>query len=60
MNQIYEFIPCFCLGLKQEKASDADDPPAAQVIEGIQQGMKEALAGETILLAPMWDGIDAD
>ena len=62
LNQIYEFIYYFRLGLKQEKAIeiDPDDTSTPQVIEGIQQGMKEALAGETIPLAQMWDGIDVD
>lgn len=57
--QIYELIHYFRLGLKQE-STDPDDTPTEQIIEGIQQGMKEALAGETIPLAQMWDGIDAD
>ncbi len=61
LNQIYEFIHYFRLGLNQEKAINPDDDtPTPQVIEGIQQGMKEALAGETIPLAQMWDGIDVD
>lgn len=62
LNQIYEFIHYFRLGLKQEKAidPDPDDTSTTQAIEGIQQGMKEALAGETIPLAQMWDGIDVD
>ena len=60
LTQIYELIHYFRLGLNQEKASDPDDTPTPQVIEGIQQGMKETLAGETIPLAQMWDGIDED
>ena len=60
LTQIYELIHYFRLGLNQEKAIDPDDTPTPQVIEGIQQGMKEAIAGETIPLAQMWDGIDED
>ncbi len=60
LNQIYEFIHYFRLGLNQEESTDPDDTPTSEVIEGIQQGMKEALAGETIPLAQMWDGIDVD
>lgn len=60
LNQIYELIHYFRLGLDREKSLDPDDTPTEQVIEGIQQGMKEALAGETIPLAQMWDGIDVD
>ena len=60
LDQIYELIHYFRLGLNQEEFTDPDDTPTAQVVEGIQQGMKEALAGETIPLAQMWDGIDVD
>ena len=60
LNQIYELIHYFRLGLNQEKFDESDDTPTEQIIEGIQQGIKEALAGETIPLAQMWDGIDVD
>ena len=60
LNQIYELIHYFRLGLNQEESTESDDTPTEKVIEGIQQGMKEALAGETIPLAQMWDGIDVD
>ena len=60
LNQIYEFIHYFRLGLNQEESSNPDDTPTEKVIEGIQQVMKEALAGETIPSAQMWDGIDVD
>lgn len=46
--------------LSREKSSDSDDTPIEQVLENIHQGMKEALAGETIPLSQMWDGVDAD
>jgi hypothetical protein len=59
LNQIYELIHYFRLGLNQA-STDPDDTPTSQIIEGIQQGMKEANSGETIPLAQMWDGIDVD
>ncbi len=38
--------------------SDPDDTPDAIVIEGIKEGLKEAIADQTIPLAQMWEGID--
>ncbi|NJR57463.1 MAG: hypothetical protein HC769_00555 [Cyanobacteria bacterium CRU_2_1] len=37
-----------------------DDTPTEVVLEGLRQGLHEALTGQTIPLAQMWDGIDAD
>jgi|GEM_PF-610333 len=39
---------------------DPDDTPTEVVIEGLRQGLQEALAGQTIPLAQMWEGIDAE
>jgi hypothetical protein len=39
---------------------DPDDTPTEVVLEGLRQGLHEALTGQTIPLAQMWDGIDAD
>ncbi len=44
---------------------EADDPdpsetPTEEAIAGIQQGLREALSGQTIPLAAMWEGIDAE
>jgi len=30
------------------------------VIEGIKQGLKEAMSGQTIPLSQMWEGIDVE
>ena len=38
---------------------DPDDTPDEIVIEGIRQGLKEAI-GHTIPLTQMWEGIDVD
>ena len=39
---------------------DAVDTPDVDVLEGLREGLKEALAGETIPVSNMWDGIDAE
>ena len=40
--------------------TDPDDTPDEIVIEGIRQGLKEAISGQTIPLTQMWEGIDVD
>lgn len=37
-----------------------DDTPTEVILEGIRQGLHEAFTGQTIPLAQLWDGIDAD
>ena len=39
---------------------DPDDTPDEIAIEGIRQGLKEAISGQTIPLTQMWEGIDVD
>lgn len=39
---------------------DPDDTPDVVVLEGLKEGLEEALAGQTIPVANMWDGIDAE
>lgn len=46
--------------LLTEEDSAPDETPTQEVIEGIQQGFKEALSGQTLPLASMWEGIDAE
>jgi hypothetical protein len=43
-----------------EKNSFFEETPTEIVIEGIHQGIKEALSGQTIPLSQMWEGIDAE
>ncbi|MTJ49262.1 hypothetical protein [Dolichospermum sp. UHCC 0259] len=43
-----------------EKNSSLEETPTEIVIEGIRQGIKEALSGQTIPLSQMWEGIDAE
>lgn len=46
--------------LSEEDEPDPDETPTEIVIEGIRQGLKEALTGQTIPLSEMWEGIDAE
>lgn len=46
--------------ISEEDEPDPDDTPKSVVIEGLRQGLHEALAGQTISLSQMWDGIDDD
>ncbi|MEM9120334.1 MAG: hypothetical protein AAGD09_20975 [Cyanobacteria bacterium P01_F01_bin.56] len=39
---------------------EPDDTPDEVILEGLQEGLQEALAGRTIPLSQMWDGIDAE
>ena len=39
---------------------DPDDTPTKEILEGLHQGLHEALTGQTIPVSQMWDGIDAD
>lgn len=48
------------LTTKKEHHLDPDDTPDELVVAGIQQGFKEALNGQLIPLAQMWEGIDVD
>ena len=40
--------------------SDSDETPTEEAIEGIHEGIREALSGKTIPLSQMWDGIDIE
>jgi hypothetical protein len=39
---------------------DPDETPTEVVVEGIRQGLHEALTGQTIPLSKMWEGIDGE
>ena len=45
---------------EDDDEDDCDDTPTEIVIQGINQGLHEALAGKTIPLSEMWEGIDAN
>jgi hypothetical protein len=46
--------------LVQKTREDLDDTPDDIVIEGIKQGLKEAMSGQTIPLSQMWEEIDVE
>lgn len=46
--------------IPEDDEPDLDETPTEVVIQGIQQGLREALSGKTIPLSEMWDGIDAE
>ena len=46
--------------LREKTNLDPDDTPEEIVIEGIRQGFKDALTGQTIPLSQMWDGVEVD
>ena len=58
LAEIYDLIHYFRIGLKRE--TSAEKTPTEIVIEGIHQGIREALSGKTIPLSEMWEGIDAE
>jgi hypothetical protein len=39
---------------------DHDDTPDQIILEGIREGLKQAITGETIPLSQMWEGIDVE
>lgn len=67
-DQVFTLIDQLSLNEQQEvlqylvkkKHEDLDDTPDDIVIEGIRQGLKEAMSGQTIPLAQMWEGIDVE
>lgn len=67
-DQVFNLIDQLSLNEQQEilqyliekTRDDLDDTPDEIVIEGIKQGFKEAMSGQTIPLSQMWEGIDAE
>jgi len=39
---------------------DNDDTPDQIILEGIREGLKQAITGDTIPLSQMWEGIDVE
>ena len=58
LAEIYNLIHYFRIGLEVELSGE--ETPTEIVIEGIHQGIREALSGQTIPLSEMWKGIDAE
>jgi len=67
-DQVFNLIDQLSLNEQQEvleylvekSREDIDDTPDDIVIEGIKQGLKEAMSGQTIPLSQMWEGIDVE
>jgi hypothetical protein len=67
-DQVFTLIDQLSLNEQQEVLQylvekireDLDDTPDDIVIEGIKQGLKEAMSGQTIPLSQMWEGIDVE
>jgi len=67
-DQVFTLIDQLSLNEQQEILQylvekireDLDDTPDDIVIEGIKQGLKEAMSGQTIPLSQMWEGIDVE
>ena len=67
-DQVFTLIDQLSLNEQQEilqylvkkTREDLDDTPDNIVIEGIKQGLKEAMRGQTIPLSQMWEGIDVE
>lgn len=67
-DQIFTLIDQLSLNEQQEvlqylvkkNREDLDNTPDEIVIEGIKQGLQEAMSGQTIPLSQMWEGIDVE
>ncbi|ELS30404.1 MULTISPECIES: hypothetical protein [Pseudanabaena] len=67
-DQVFTLIDQLSLNEQQEilqylvekTRENLDDTPDDVVIEGIRQGLKEAMSGQTIPLSQMWEGIDVE
>ena len=67
-DQVFTLIDQLSLNEQQEvlhylvekNREDLDDTPDDIVIEGIKQGLREAMSGQTIPLSHMWEGIDVE
>ena len=67
-DQVFTLIDQLSLNEQQEilqylakkNRENLDDTPDDIVIEGIKQGLKEAMSGQTIPLSQMWEGIDVE
>lgn len=44
--------------IAEADAPNPEDTPDDVVLEGLREGLQEALAGKTIPLSQMWDGIE--
>jgi hypothetical protein len=59
-QEILQYLSQKLNGQSVDSLSDPDDTPNEIVIEGIKEGLKEAIAGQTIPLSQMWEGINVE
>jgi hypothetical protein len=45
---------------EEDEDPDPNETPTDRILESLHQGFKEAFTGQTVPLAQMWDGIDAE
>ena len=45
---------------EDDEDPDPHETPNDRILESLHQGFKEAFTGQTVPLAQMWDGIDAE
>ncbi|MGK7879021.1 MAG: hypothetical protein AB4060_02835 [Crocosphaera sp.] len=43
-----------------ENLQDNDDTPDEVILEGIEEGLKQAFSDQTIPISQMWEGIDVE
>jgi|GEM_PF-6915477 hypothetical protein len=60
-KKVIEFIEFLEFQTQHEnRVAQLDETPDIIAIEGIKEGLQQAINGETITLSQMWEGIDVD
>jgi hypothetical protein len=60
-QKVIEFIEFLEFQTQHEnRVVQLDETPDIIAIEGIKEGLQQAINGETITLSQMWEGIDVD
>ncbi|MEA5467911.1 hypothetical protein [Spirulina sp. 06S082] len=59
-EELYQLIQEFRHRANSNQSPELYETPDEEIIEDIHQAMKEAIAGQTIPLSQMWEGIDVD
>ena len=60
LDRIFTLLNAKLIAETEYKELDPDDTPKEVVLQGLREGLQEALLGQTIPLSQMWDGIDAE
>ncbi|MEA5467914.1 hypothetical protein [Spirulina sp. 06S082] len=59
-EELYQLIQEFRHRANSNQSPELYETPDEEIIAGIREGMRQALAGEVIPLEKMWEGIDVD